>query len=265
MRLTPKFNFLFAIFSLFCLSSPQVAWACSCMSSAFSGFLSPDGDIPSNARGILWSGEVEGFQVQILNSQGQNIAFEAEKVKMGFFETEFWLFRPRGGFKKQEDYIFKSQNGSNEAVFSVSVSPTPVLQQPKSLPLKIRASYQQKVSVAADISCHTSLTASLYPIEMVLPPEYHAFERYLYYETLIDGKEHWNPSPSICMPGQRPGRNWFGDYAHDLLFATCERTFQGGLKPGTHLVQMKAYLPGTDIQLASEIKKIEFNLNCPPN
>jgi hypothetical protein len=127
--------------------------------------------------------------------------------------------------------------------------------------LKIGSPITKALGIAAGVSCGVSVNAAQLPIEMVLPEAMMAFRDQLYFETIIDGTDHWSPSASICTP-VLPGTSWQGKGV-DLLFSVCGDTpalAHGGLASGRHTVEMRATLPGTGVSAVTS--KVEVELRC---
>jgi len=95
---------------------------------------------------------------------------------------------------------------------------------------------------------------------MVIPQEFRAFKDQRYYETLIDGDKMWYPKTSSCTQFV-PGISWLREKGKDMLYTACDRCgFVGGIEPGKHTVEMRAQLPGTEIEMRSQV---EIDFSCP--
>lgn len=228
----------------------------------------PKGKVPQNSQGlVLWgitfrneNAITRNPEIKILNSQGLDVPFEIENVKSEN-RLSLWLIRPKGGFKLGESYTFINREplrGIQE--FKVEIgSPIP---KPTSNKAELLLKPQKMGTVNSPRSCYDrELAASLYPVEMVLPKNIAAFKNELYFETIIDGSESWYYTDSYCSL-KEPGASWRGKGVDEIVFF-CDKKDRGrySLKPGKHTVQMRASLPGTDIQVNTEPKWIE--LKCP--
>src|SRR5262245_51498144 len=95
---------------------PEQSAACSCVCYFPTwGFVSGEGLIPSNSRGLLWWGEFEGSKgtdqdlpVQIASASGEPLSVEYELVSKSPPKS-LWLFRPRDGFKIGKSYVFTTR------------------------------------------------------------------------------------------------------------------------------------------------------------
>jgi hypothetical protein len=249
--------------------APERSAACSCAAYVKNwGFVS-DGDlIPSNSRGLLWWGEFEGttatdqsLPVQIVGASGEPLPVEYERVSKGGSQG-LWLFRPRGGFKIGKSYAFTTMQtftpfGGGEQRVSVTVSDQAAVSPAGPVALKIGAPITDDLQIAAGGSCGVTVNAAQLTIKMELPKAMRAFQDHLYFETIIDGTDHWTPSASICDV-IIPGVSWRGRGV-DLLFSVCGDN--GGLAAGRHTVEMRTSLPGTNVSAVTS--KVEVDLKCP--
>jgi len=273
--------------------APEPSAACSCVCD-FWGLVSDGGLIPSNSRGLLWWGELEGatgtdqgLPVQIASASGELLPVEYELVSK---DRGLWLFRPRDGFKIGKSYVFTTRQtckkpirrllpsrsssgqlaGGSEFIpggpeferrVSVTVSDQAAVSPAGPVALKIGSPITNSLVIAAGVSCAVSVNAAQLPIEMDLPEAMRAFRDHLYFETIIDGTDQWGPSASICSP-VAPGASWRGKGV-DLLFSICGETpalAHGGLAAGRHTVEMRASLPGTNVSAVTS--KVEVELRC---
>jgi len=263
--------------------APEQSAACSCVCYFPTwGFVSGGGLIPSNSRGLLWWGEFEGatgtdqgLPVQIASASGELLPVEYELVSKN---RGLWLFRPRDGFKIGKSYVFTTRQVCQKPIrlllsnqlfggieserrVNVTVSDQAVVSPAGPVALKVSSPITHPLGIAAGVSCGVSVNAAQLPIEMVLPEAMRAFRDQLYFETIIDGTDHWSPSASICTP-VLPGTSWQGEGV-DLLFSICGDTpalAHEGLASGRHTVEMRASLPGTDVSAVTS--KVEVELRC---
>jgi hypothetical protein len=263
-----------ATFSFFCLVflAPERSAACSCACDYPTwGFVSGGGLIPSNSPGLLWWGKFDGsdgrgqaLPVQIAGGSGESLPVEYERVPK---DRKLWLFRPRGGFKIGESYVFttmpicRASWPLEEQRIRVTVSDRAAVFPAGPVALKIGEPITGALSIAAGVSCGVSVNAAQLPVEMVLPEAMRAFRDQLYFETIIDGTDTWSPSDSLCSI-VLPGASWQGKGV-DLLFSICGDTpafARGGLAAGRHTVEMRASLPGTGVSAVTS--KVEVDLKC---
>jgi hypothetical protein len=245
--------------------APARSAACSCARYIRTwGFVSNGGLIPSNSRGLLWWGEFEGvtdtdrtLPVQIARASGEPLPVEYELVSKEP-PRSLWLFRPQGGFKKGESYVFTARRtflldlGNEDQTVDVKVSYQAAVAPPGPVVLKVGQPSSGKLQIAKGVSCSETVTAAELPVEMDAPEGIGKFRDQLYFETLIDGNK-WLPSSSVCNT-ILPGTSWRGKGA-DLLFSVFSSFGDAsGLTPGHHVVELRASLPGTDILLTSKIE-----------
>lgn len=248
--------------------APEPSVACSCAVYYKDwGFVSAGGLIPSNSRGLLWWGEFagaagkdHGLPVQIASASGESLPVEYELVSRDLPKS-LWLFRPRDGFKVGKSYVFTTRQtftlGSDEQRVSVTVSDRAAASPGRPVALKIGEPVVGALQIAMGGSCAARVTAARLPIAMDLPETMRVFGDQLYFETVIDGTDHWIASDNVCTTIV-PGTSWRGRGV-DLLFSVCGDS--GGLAAGRHVVQMRASLPGTDVLAVTS--KVEVDLKCP--
>jgi len=144
-----------------------------------------------------------------------------------------------------------------EQQVSVTISDQAAVSPAGPVALKIGEPITGALGIAAGGSCAKIVNAAQLPVEMDLPEAMRPFRDHLYFETIIDGTDHWSPSTSLCSPIV-PGASWRGKGV-DLLFRACDET--GGLSAGRHTVEMRASLPGTNVLVVTS--KVEVELRCP--
>lgn len=96
-------------------------------------------------------------------------------------------------------------------------------------------------------------------VQLELPPELQAYQDQFFFETIVDGKEKWMNSHSMCQV-IKPGSSWEGK-GIDLLFTQCDPRFDRGLSQSTHTIQMIAWLPGTAVRIESTLLTVQ--MSCP--
>ncbi|TXC67855.1 hypothetical protein FRC91_19420 [Bradymonadales bacterium TMQ1] len=107
-------------------------------------------------------------------------------------------------------------------------------------------------SCSWEIAADQALVALL-PSDEVLP-----WWELLIFTTYVDG-ERWEYFRSIAGTGGPVGEGLSGR-GRALIYAGCEEDNQGGgLSEGTHTVQMKAHLPGSEVEIWSESLEVDFS------
>lgn len=242
------------------------AWACKCPGPIALGLLADDGALPANARGLLWdyvppagSSQRTLPAIKLLGSNGQVMKLASEPVVLD--GRKMALLRPADGFKPGQTYVFKGASAMslNQKV-TVTLSMTSLQKHPGSLELRLGHLKRQEVSIAThEGSCFRKISAGVLPVEIKLPQAAETFRSQLYYQTLVDNKL-WHPLTSQCDLFL-PGISWLGERGGDQLYTACDPGSKAGLSPGRHTVEMRALLPGTDLEYRSE--KISVELSCP--
>jgi hypothetical protein len=109
-------------------------------------------------------------------------------------------------------------------------------------------------------SCNAPYETTVAALAVELAEEAAPWKDLLLYETWVDGAL-WRPSASL-VPVHRLGP-WQGQSHGDTLFANCGpgelADGHGGLEPGSHIVQMRARLPGGPTLATDEVT---VNLKC---
>jgi len=116
------------------------------------------------------------------------------------------------------------------------------------------------LEVASDGPCQWTVDASMVRVSLELDAVALPWADLLAYETRVNGAP-WTPS-AFSGWGFPAGSSWVGR-GEDLLFAICSEPVYAEhafLLPGTHTVELKARLPGTDVVLTSNT--ITVALTC---
>jgi hypothetical protein len=108
------------------------------------------------------------------------------------------------------------------------------------------------LEVESPAACQRQLLAQRITATLELQGISDRFRSAFLYYTRVDG-EVWHPSPSVCDPSM-PGRTW-APTGTDLFFTECSSNgvsrSPASLEPGSHTVEMRAWLPGTDLWLSA--------------
>lgn len=261
---------------LVALALPGPAWACSCGWLRDVGFIrTSDGPFPSNARGVLWWGELpddpalhaSAVRIRAIHG-GEEVDVDAEFEWVGEFDRRgLWLVRAAGGFEAGRTYALTTRRvTSSGETFGepqrlvIETTKHPIRPRDRTARLRVRKSSEDRVQVATYAgSCFEAPLAVQVEIEMELPTEVEPFRDQLYYETTIEGSEPWTPTRNLCA-AVVPGVSWVGS-ARDRIYVLCEegRPIRGpSLAEGTHRVSMRASLPGTDFEITTPAETIEL-------
>lgn len=269
---------------------------CECPGSLWEeGFIGePEVRLPANAAGVPWfqvglSGLVEPdplelvgsrISVRMLNEHGEGSPLQTTVKAVPGFRHVF-VVAPKDGFIAGARYFFVDQEHDDEwwrpsqllelrggiiatidsrelsAEATLSLHSTPVVRET----LRVStASFSKRCSVVGR-----------YPhvrIESRLEGAGQGWRDGLLFQTLFDGKP-WEGARSSCSASVR----WLGrspaGAGQDVLYVPCRTEHQtsdsGEIRPrpqsGRHTVQMRAFLPGTDIVLDTETLTVD--LSCP--
>jgi len=128
----------------------------------------------------------------------------------------------------------------------------------------------EPVQVGGGAGCGDLVPASSVRVRVELSSGTEPWADLLSYETWVDG-ERWDPivslvlgedtvaaKPVIYVPG---GSLLTEERGSDIVYAVCDRTdvFESRLlQPGTHSVEMRAAIPGTDLVLKSDTATFEL-------
>jgi hypothetical protein len=255
------------------------ALACSCMLQVHGFLLSDSTEVPSNIGGIpCWVVEArihdhrlvgyfpppaDSFRVEQLRAaEWIPVPFVMEHLEdspVGSRPSSgpgfMCLLTPKGGFAAGGTYRFTC-HGANprfrqsvrihvaaESLSVDSLRGTVHFGEPKRGSLKVR-------SLGGE--CTTTINAVQREIRFELPSGMRRFGDALLFAVRTDGDGLWQPTADLCdlVP---PGLSWRGR-GIDLLYADCSTPFIAGgrseephLRPGTHEIEMVAWLPGTRI------------------
>lgn len=259
------------------LGLPPGAKACSCVRVDAGFLIEPGTELPANARGVPWSGWLEWdgtttlppgkdfFAVERLDGpEAGDVVFDLELLGGDLLRDDdvLALVAPREGFEPGGRYRFSFRRPSFRTAadelparyrLEVSVGREPLVagssgESAGSLAVWKTARDQLEVETRAG-SCSVRVDAAQTGVELELPDELARWRDALLYVTRVDG-EIYRPASTYC--GQTaPGRSWTG-MARELLFADCEAQSrvwgrpEGVLPEGVHLVEMTAWLPGTE-------------------
>ncbi len=241
----------------------------ACEPSACHGglFLHSDASLPANIAGIAWwqSGRLAEFVLE--RQTGKRWAPIPTTVLPERPKSSVSLVSPKSRKKFQVGtYRLTAKRGycSDQEAFAGSPGPITIHIRPAApkpagaLILSAAAPVVGTVRVATSVgSCSTVVSGSQVVVSAALPSNAQPWRDALLWRTTVDDKP-WRPSPSlpVWVP---PGQSWQGR-GKDLLYTSCAKSAPPArrLEPGKHKVQMFARLPGTPIELASNVLTIEL-------
>lgn len=243
------------------------AVACSPPSCMGGGFV-PRGPVPANLPALVWEARSDWFEdeellpedVVLTDSAGRRIPVTLESMP---WRSRFAV-RPSESFSSNTSYALEGPvlcygSGVDQYAFTTT-EPRPLPTELGSLRITEQGREVLVVSTSAG-SCAVQLDASFATVQVQLVPEAQSWSHALLWETEVDGRL-W--SPRTWLPEQLPpGESWAGP-AKDRVYAQCTPPEYGyadtKLSPGTHLVVMRASIPGTDLVL--ETPPLEVTLTC---
>lgn len=246
------------------------AIACSCAGPYFENALRlGNGVIPENARGLGWhftraeeAGALEELvTITRLDKPAVDNGFVIEPVVEG---STVFTIRPNEwevGAQFDVSTVFQSDEPyTNNRHFARGIFEIgePLLSFPEEL--WISETSIEKIRVNEGTSCDAQVLGAIATIGLSGGLEINLVN--LDFETFVDG-ERYAQTSSSCEYIE-PGRNWYNRIASDRLVAICgspDGYDIPGLKSGTHTVQIRATLPGTNVSFDTLSTDIE--LTCP--
>jgi hypothetical protein len=251
------------------LIAPRPADACSappCWPAAF--VPGNGGRVPANVPGLYWrpmsgfgaSVKTENAVLEDMAAPGVSIALTAQQL-----ENRDYLLVPATPLVAGHHYRLKDRSECTvteergpEVVFEVGPE-TPV---PASLgDLSATSAEVMDMDLATQSgSCFAAAKVAQMTIELVPASAAAPWVDALHFETTVDGRP-WHYYTSINV-GSPPGTSPDGR-ARDRVFAVCESKdplVGKGLAEGTHVVTMRATLPGTTQLISSS--SLEVKLSC---
>lgn len=263
---------LLSLLTLAAAGQPIPAWACSCGWDDGRFLIEDRGEVPANARGVVWWGAFHGEDRKLRLPTTAEL--RVERWQGGLFlpvehtiepltppgpKTDdgptLFLLVPRQGMKAGQVYRFSrvaevTQGEPPEPTQSVEVTVGETAFDRK-VAIELRAEALGKDTIGTTTlagSCQTEIEAARARIELVWPGPAEKWRPSLFFLTTVDGQP-WRPTESLCHQVP-PGSSWQGP-GRELLFATCALGEYGirpalSLKEGEHRVEMKVWLPGTE-------------------
>jgi hypothetical protein len=245
--------------TLFAVSRPTPALACSVSSCVAEQLLPSGGSVPANVPGFLWhpgtvpEGKESIVTLTKLGAQGEkNVAVTVESVSEPNRLGGLTRILPSEPLEPLAQYVLSVPDycsGQEGARRTSTITVTEAAPVPSSLGrLDIKQS-AGTIEVAHTASCSAEVTASYADLTLQLSPEAAAYRGVLRYQTLADGK----PAP-VATGSKAPGAA--------RLYVMCGKSVPGameGLPPGRHAVKVSALLPdGTRI----DSEEVELELTC---
>lgn len=254
-----RFSCLMALGAVFVFDAPRAS-ACSapiCPASVFMPQSSPTADavpvVPENGAVVsllTFGAPAEALRVRATRVRGGEsseleLAVEGGAVRLdGALDGDLWTLR--------ESHACELGGPSGEAATTVRVGPAAAL--PGALgTLSASAPARRGVSVADGSGpCSSEIDSVVVELAVELDASAEPWGDLLRYETRVDGERF----PGLASTRDGP--------LHAAVFVACEPPSWGQIVPdleeGVHVVQRVAFLPGSDVPIASD--ELEVTLRC---
>ena len=230
--------------------------------------------IPANASlawgPLYYAGDIEDGEQQLSLVDDAGVEVDIEIVEVDLPRFQRWGPLPRAVTPLEpldvgREYTFLTPSSECVGEDVVEVESTFTVSAPAELPTDlgtISASSLEdtELALAEDASCTNTQNVITTKIELKLSDDALAWEDALAFETVVNG-DFWGPA-EFSGQGFPLGSSWVGR-GEDLVFAICEEnpySEHSYLLPGTHTVQMRARIPGTDVVI--ETNELTLQLDC---
>jgi hypothetical protein len=222
-------------------------------------------ELPQNTAGVPWAGNLsregnpalpvlELFRVEkFVKEKAEDVAFTIRIV-----DGPLALISPKQGFASGSRYRFTYfRKGSGRIqrgpqVIEVRIGSQKMTVRSVMPPLHVGEPSFRQIAVAAGRSCSRMIQAVTRDIELKLPEDLSIWKDALLYSLRVDGVP-WRPTDNLCK-SVPPGRSWMAT-GTDMLYGTCGSSSsivrEDGISPGTHQIEMTAWLPGTSVKYVS--------------
>lgn len=257
-------------------STRGAAQACSCAMPDALGFVAVSGELPANAKGVVWIGRAKpsakAIKVFRIGAKGKAAAVPFKIDALGLWdkadpEYSLFLIRPVKAMKPGERYRFvaKEHGGSDDVpqTHEYTVSDQPVTEASEAVELSATP-VQSGTERVSDVSgmCSNSVAAVASNIRVILPQTWVPFREQLMYRTIVNDTP-WHPKSSLCrtlMPGrsQQPT-------ATDRVFRRCsaDADSDAGVANKDARIVIEITAPTVDAKLLIRTKPLAITLNCP--
>ena len=262
---------------------------CECPASiGEQGFIGePEVRLPANAVGVPWfqfgfSLELVGSRISVtlLNEYGEGSPQQTIVNLVTGFRGVF-VVAPKDGFIPGARYFFVDREHDDDwwrpsehlALRGGVVATIDSRELPAGATLSLHSTPVVRETLRVSTSSSKRCSAvGRYPhvrIESRLEGAEQGWRDALLFQTLVDG-EPWNGARSSCSYERWLGRSSAG-VGQDILYVPChterETNDHGKIWPqlqsGRHTVQMRAYLPGTDVVLETEVLTVDLSCTDP--
>lgn len=255
------------------LVAPRLAAACSPLPCWPGSFLPGDGaHVPANLPGLIWrpmrpldgAGTADPSQVVLATTAdpATPIPFTATALTGGDY-----LLVPQGPLVAGTSYVLVDHTTCEATgAHGPSVTFTATATAPEPAELGALAASDDGIGSltlgTVSGSCSSDVSADRATITLAPSADAAPWLDVIEFETRVDGHE-WGSSDNLDEVDP-PGQSWQGR-GRDLLYEVCETMDDGvsaGLAAGTHQVELRATLPGSQAEIASA--PIDVTLACAP-
>lgn len=253
------------------IAAPSSALPCS-IAQCGDGLVTPyAGPVPANMPAFVWhpathvndsqlSPTPEASHIELVELDGStetSVPVQIAKVDFGWLPA--WEILPQQELSENANYELRTQAYcSQEEGLSATFSTGARADLPTSLgKLVADAGFVDSLRIHTS-ACESTVDAYQVPIRVDLSAEAEPWKNVLMWETFVDGKS-WIPGHSAAE-FEPPGESWEGRGV-DLITSTCDDDWDSqGLDPGTYTVEMKATIPGTNVELSTD--PIDVTIDC---
>lgn len=269
--LTPMVGVAFLALSL----APADAEACSCGFGCANELIVGQA-LPKNAPGIPW-----WFEAKNYSPAPRALEKRVELVRLGRSGAKtpvdvrverdtdhgVWLIVPEESWRIDAVYqvgVHRIQPNCrrNSPVRTAQFRAVGAVQGARNLGLETDAVERRRISLShSGGGCSSAGPAGVRNVRPAHATETELVSGAMMMEMFVDG-QRYRPYPSLCAQ-EPPGSSLFGRNTHQLIVA-CEGAYLEGdalLEPGAHRVEMRASLPGTDIEF--DTRPVNVRVYCP--
>lgn len=218
--------------------------------------------VPANLPGFHWQPDGDVPSIDDTHATLQTAGGEPVAVTLESFSPQGWVVRPQAPLAPNTDYElvladFCSGSGEpDETGLSFEFHAVDAAQLPTVLgELSIGPPVIGSVTLAEHTGgfCDSQYDAVWVDVELDLHEGAQPWDDVLFFETFVDD-EPWHRSSSSCEYPS-PGESWIGR-GRDKVYLLCD----GGDEERSVTIEMRAYIPGADVELATPAA--EVTLRC---
>ena len=254
--------------------APTVAWACTCGADLCTNEVFVGDVLPANVEGLTWrtSWTVDGQE-----GAEQVLALERKQPDGSFMEVPFrWSYNewpdwptvaPDGGFEQGVTYRVSNREagvwevcntGEDEGVDVELVNQTFEVGAPVTsfeLDVEVGEEVRQVVPFGSS-SCEDFIEAVSRTVRVEAPGE---LDDVLEFFLFVDGEPFYH-SPSTCTFRESGA---LGQSRHEAIVPVACEEWPVGLDEGSHTIQVKARLRGSDVWFTGESQTLEWRCEPP--